>query len=372
MRGRWREMGTASWPVLHIGFLFRFVANGLFSGLLVGSASGGRIYFYERDASVENPLAASAFIDRGPLFGEGPRLRGEGYASPFPCDPDGDDDVDFIIGDEPGFIRFAENVGSRSKPRFLPPRPLYSDGSPIRIWRENLLHDRDLEMWCGQTKPILVDWDDDGAPDLIVGNNTNRLLFLKGMGGGRFESPQEIRVRGDAFPFAWRKRPFAVDWNRDGRLELIAVDKRQRICLFDRTDDPLLLERGVVLRYIDGEEITTNSIPPGIYRNPVVCLWACDWDRRGLTDLLVSSNLETSILRNAGIEGQLVFHRPSPLSTPEGIIRIGHHETSVAAVDWDLSGDLDLIIGGESGSLYFFRRDYLDGTTHKCRVLYSG
>jgi len=29
------------------------------------------------------------------------------------------------------------------------------------------------------------------------------------------------------------------------------------------------------------------------------------------------------------------------------------------------NGDLDVVIGGESGTLYFFRRDWLEGREHR-------
>ncbi len=47
-------------------------------------------------------------------------------------------------------------------------------------------------------------------------------------------------------------------------------------------------------------------IPPGIYRNPFALIWVCDYDEDG-------------------------------------------------------DGDLNIVIGGESGSIYFFRRDCIEG-----------
>ena len=41
-------------------------------------------------------------------------------------------------------------------------------------------------------------------------------------------------------------------------------------------------------------------------------------------------------------------------------IEIGLHETSLKAVDWDRDGELDLITGGESGRVFYFRRAALE------------
>ena len=89
-RPRWYRVGRTRWLVHYGGFLFRFTRDKPFDGLLLGSSSGGGISFVERDRSVDDPLAEGAFVDRGPLLAEGMRLKGLGYASPYPCDPDGD------------------------------------------------------------------------------------------------------------------------------------------------------------------------------------------------------------------------------------------------------------------------------------------
>ncbi len=367
---RWYDIGNMECFRHHTTFNFRFVDTGPFSGILVGSVNGGwGIHYLERNTAQSDFLAPDAYTDRGPLTGEGVKLRAEGYTTPFPCDLDGNGGTDLVLGDEPGFVTLAKSTGTRTNPSWEVPRSIQSNGTPLRLYREQMLHDHDGEMWCGQVKPLYVDWDSDGIPDLIVSNTTNKILFFKGLGDMQFAEPQDIEVEGDPFPFGWRKRPFALDWDGNGLMDLVSVDKDERICLFRRTrrDGNLVLLPGEVMRYEDGEEITTNTIPPGIYRNPVALIWVCDYDGDGDWDLLVSSNLQTSLLENTGSTQGLVFKRPVPLSTPDGEINICHHESSCAALDWDADGDLDIIIGGESGSLYFFRRDWLEGREHAYR-----
>jgi hypothetical protein len=364
---RWYDIGNTAWFSHHTGFGFRFVDTPAFHGALIGSVNGSwGIRYYERNLTQSDPLAKDAFIDRGPLLGEGVKLSGQGYVAPFPCDPAGDGNIHFVLGDEPCFVTFAENVGTREAPRWNIPKFVNAGGAPIHLYREGILHDHDGEMWCGQVKPQIVDWDGDGIPDLIAGNNTNKIFFFRGLGNMVFDPPEEIEVGGEPFPFGWRKAPFAIDWNGDGLRDLVAVDKDERVCLFRRKekDGKLILLPGEVFRYEDGEAVTTNSIPPGIYRNPIVCLWVCDWNGDGDWDLLASSNRQTSLLENVGTNEQPLFKRPVPLSTPDGEINICHHESRVTALDWDLDGDLDVVIGGESGTLYFFRRDWLERREH--------
>ncbi len=44
------------------------------------------------------------------------------------------------------------------------------------------------------------------------------------------------------------------------------------------------------------------------------------------------------------------------------IIEASHHESHVAVFDWDGDGLSDLMIGGEAGTIYLFRRDWVNGT----------
>ena len=364
---RWYDIGNTEWFTHHTGFGFRFVDTPAFHGALIGSVNEGwGIRYYERNSAQPDPLARDAFVDRGPLLGEGVKLSAQGYVAPFPCDPEGDGNIHFMLGDDPGFVTFAQNVGTREAPRWNFPESVNAGGAPIRLYREGILHDHDGEMWCGQVKPQYVDWDHDGIPDLIAGNNTNKLFVFKGLGNMDFDPPEELEVEGETFPFGWRKAPFAVDWNGDGLLDLVAVDKDERVCLFRRAKagKQLILLPGEAFRYEDGEEITTNTIPPGMYKNPVTCLWVCDWEGTGTWDLFASSNLQTSLIENVGTNERPLFKRPVPLSTPDGAINICHHESRAVTVDWDLDGDLDVIIGGEAGSLYFFRRDWLEKREH--------
>jgi hypothetical protein len=51
-------------------------------------------------------------------------------------------------------------------------------------------------------------------------------------------------------------------------------------------------------------------------------------------------------------------------------LSVGNHVTTPFPVDWDHSGKLDLLVSGESGLFYLFRRGYLEGIHSKitCQV----
>jgi len=375
----WRNAGTADEPrMTQDGFLpwsvgrmscgFRFVRNAAFDGCLVGTVnSGGGMRYFKRTG--ENPYDARSYKDAGLLLGEGGKVRPEGYVRAWPIDVDGDGKMDLVCGDEPGFITLVKNVGTRDRPAYDNPRRLCDNrGNVLHLRRENILHDNDLEWSCGQLKPLVCDWDGDGKLDLIVGNNTNRILWLRGYDPqrNRFTGMHELKVRGMLDPFGWRKGQIVLDFDGDGRLELITADWQYRVCMYRQsTESPLLLEPPTPLTYTNGKPIMVDTIPPAIYKYGMISLDAVDWTGNGVYDLIVSTNYMSNLLENVGTNQQPKFKKPKPFTTPDGPIEICHHDSHAKAVDWDGDGRDDLLIGGESGTMYLFHRDWLAGIMHR-------
>src|SRR5215216_1617663 len=74
------------------------------------------------------------------------------------------------------------------------------------------------------TRPTAVDWDSDGKLDLISGNFTGTLYLFKGEGKGRFQPKGEL-VTSEKGPLKVRGNhsdPFIVDWDGDGDLDLLS------------------------------------------------------------------------------------------------------------------------------------------------------
>ena len=82
--------------------------------------------------------------------------------------------------------------------------------------------------------------------------------------------------------------------------------------------------------------------------------------------MIVASNHFTWLVANVGTNKKTVFKKPVKFAAPNGTpIETSHHENHAAAYDWDSDGRLDLMVGGESGTIYLFHRDWLSGITHK-------
>jgi len=309
------------------------------------------------------------FRDRGLLLARGQTCSSGGYASVEVADWEGDGDLDFVVGNELGYVQLIENTGSGERTMFATARPiLLANGSPMRVARWNFLDDHDPEWNLGQAKPTCADWDGDGDLDLLVGNNANRIACFKNIGTRAkpvFQAMRKLTYDAGGEHFSFRKRLAVVDWNSDGLLDLVAgfagvrekirAEDDETVCVYLRRrapDGSLVMSAGLPFHLTDGKEFRL-PIP---YRHGFE---VADWDGDGDFDILTNEQSRLFVYINKGSNSQPAFRRKTLClyGTP---IEISHHETSLKAVDWDRDGALDLIVGGESGWVYFLRRAALE------------
>jgi len=161
-----------------------------------------------------------------------------------------------------------------------------------------------------------------------------------------------------------------VDWNNDGKVDLVAGDSRGHVWLFlnvGTKQEPKLAE-GVLLkaggepivgtapRYEKGQDGNYHFVPNtnvlmGIYSK----IHVGDWNGDGKKDLLVGQDgpggQSMLLCLNVGTDSEPVLAKPTVLELPGPPLA----RPSPYLVDWDGDGLQDLLCGTEHAEVYFFR-----------------
>ncbi|MBI2441349.1 MAG: VCBS repeat-containing protein [Lentisphaerae bacterium] len=252
-----------------------------------------------------------------------------GSAKIHVCDWDGDMDNDVLFGTFYGDVGVLENIGTRMQWQFT--RRM---GIPRYISTEYGVEDprdRVLVLMLGKQvmllgnymAPWVTDWNNDGKPDLILGEgtysaNSTRLL----LNTGSRNKPVFIDDRvfflayGEGFE---QLTPAVADYNGDSLPDLIvgtrtgqirlhkgtkkAVEGKDMVAAIRGTLAPAILEFDHNVKIGDKEIIDVMSFA-----------YPCDWNEDGLTDLLLGSTKgKVLIALNEGSKTVPKFPKAEPV-----------------------------------------------------------
>jgi hypothetical protein len=214
-----------------------------------------------------------------------------------------DGKTDLISGDTDGSVWIYINVGTAGKPELAAGKKVEADGKPITASRKTykIVNNRMTidKVIPGSSKLAeiyskihMADWDGDGLKDLLIGHSSTILLYKNAGTKSKpvFKAP--VTIDPPEAKFASRPSPYVVDWDGDGKKDLLVATEPRQIAFYRNvgTAKAPKLGKAVVL------ELTGDGFEKG-YRNRIEVI---DWNNDGKLDLLVGNYYSDRKTRSSG------------------------------------------------------------------------
>lgn len=295
-------------------------------------------------------------------------------ATPVGVDWDGDGDFDVVCGNTSGHILYYENLSGAGveQPRWAAPKPFRAGDAVLRIMAgPNGSIQGPCEAKWGYTTQAVADWDQDGFPDLVVNSIWGKVVWYRNPGTRGtldLEAARSIEVewpgappkpgwtwwepQGHELATQWRTTPIAIDWTRDGLIDLVMLDHEGYPALFERfrqNGELKLLPGRRIFCDAKGEVLRFNAGWAGKSGRRKWCI--VDWDGDGKLDLLLNGQNAVWYRQTGTEDGKVLFEDRGLLDTR----KIEGHDTSPTTVDWNADGVPDLLVGAEDGRFYYLK-----------------
>ncbi|MBU1598596.1 VCBS repeat-containing protein, partial [bacterium] len=305
--------------------------------LICGNETGDVLLFLRGTEVIGSGTYIPKFLSAEKVKVSGADIDVGMFASPFVVDWNNDGGKDLIVGEAYGNIRLFINTSlSPSEPPVFNASQ-YVDGDPEPI-----------DMDGGYSKPQVIDFNNDGKKDIIVGEEFGRVaLFLN---SGKDENPlftgesffvekigtttSEIKLNSTS--------PWACDWNNDYKKDLIVGDTNGYVWVFinSGTDDAPIFNKGTYA-------VRSGNLPIDVFYDaaPVVI----DYNNDGKKDLLIGDRYgDIRLFSNTNTDEAPIFSEPTIIQAGVG------NKAKPFVIDYNKDGRKDLLVGVQDGTIWLF------------------
>lgn len=200
-----------------------------------------------------------------------------------------------------------------------------------------------------------MDWNNDGRHDLLIGDSEGKVKVFLNTNTNTHPilfSGTYVGTAGADLTVGERATPVAADWNGDNKKDLLAgsMDGSIRVFINEGTDSEPVMKPPYILK-AGGRDFNIGSrSAPRVY----------DWNGDGLEDILVGE-MEGYVyfLKNTGTHSRPVFERAGKLMLRDGnVIQYSakdyYARSRVFITDWNNDGYNDLLLGGQDGRVILY------------------
>jgi hypothetical protein len=290
-------------------------------------------------------------------------------------DYDGDQAMDLIVGVEDwtdygwddaydatgkwtrgplhGYVYLIRNRGTTEVPDYEAPVQVTAAGKPVDVY--------------GMPSPNFADFDGDGDLDLLCGEFLDKFSYFQNVGTRtRPQYAAAQRLVHDGQPIHMDVQmivPVAIDWDRDGDVDLVCGDEDGRVALLEHT--------GTVTAGIP------DFLPPKYFQQQaqyvkcgaLVTPVSVDWDADGDEDLICGNTAGYIELienidggappqwappRRLQAGGQTIRIQAGPDGSIQGPCEAKWGYTTLSVADWNHDGRLDIVANSIWGKVVWF------------------
>ncbi len=253
-----------------------------------------------------------------------------------------------------GRIYVIKNSGSDENPIYKNPHLIMTQAGPLNVY--------------GRPSPNFADFDGDGDLDIICGEFIDKMTYFENIGTrreplysvGRYLTDGGAIITMDLEMIV----PVAIDWDRDGDVDLIVGDEDGRVAILENTGGWENRAPHFLPPVYFGQE--AHELKAGALTTP----YSIDWDGDGDEDIICGNTAGyLCYIENLDGGSPPVWERPRYLKTGGKVFRImagyngsiqgpaeakwGYTVCSVA--DWDHDGLPDIVLNSIIGKVVWLR-----------------